>query len=541
MSRSNRDKWQFIKHPVRKALSIQEVNYWKASLWKILKVGIELEFNLPEASGGCKQKNPACVCINFKPDRDCWTLCALTKSCSRIKAGKECLGKNCSSFTSACLTCLDFQTPCKGCTFRFDPKKDPEQLRSNIMGDLNPSNHYGNITKDGVHSVIGDGSLLGGKAKNKGVEVITVGRRVDYWEFYKMAKSILDTAVKNGAWLNERCSIHMHLLTSYYNSEKSSYINEMEKDMPEIIAANFHQLVRRYQNALVWMTLGLDRSDRLTRWERYRVSVMSISAMKNCMSDVKALTYEHSGGNKYSFANYTNMLFGRTNDVETFHVELRYMDGIISPSIIAAMACLNHALVIKAAEISRYGLLKMPDNEWLKEARQMKKLILNNMKPYGDGDRFGHTPHVLENKEYFIRESLGLVQQMKHILMKTGPAYEVLEKLAETPAALLRVEGRSWEQIENIMQVEMADENILNAAIHEYIDLRLVDKCKTMEEWIKGVTISMWEDKDNTETLQSADVKDMDSLEKYITDTIKEEQTDGMLIWSDSLGAIVSV
>jgi len=475
MSRSNRDKWQFIKHPIRDALSVQAVNYWKANLWKILKVGIELEFNLPEAGGGCKQQNPACVCIKFNSKNVCWQKCALVNTCKRLKEGKECLDENCNSFVSACLICSHFETPCKNCNYKFDPNRDPDQLRNNITADLNPSNSYGNITKDGVHSVIGDGSLLGGTKKNKGVEVITVGRRVDYWEFYKMSKSILDTATKNGAWLNERCSIHMHLLTSYYNSDRAGFINEMEKDMPEIIAANFHQLVRRYQNALVWMTLGLDNPNNLTRWERYRVSIMNISAVKNRMHDVKQLTYEHSGGNKYSFANYTNMMFGNNGDVSTFHVELRYMDGIISPSIVAAIACLNHALVIKATEISRYGLLKMPDKEWFAEAKTMKKYILNNMKSYDAGDRFGHTQHVIENKDYYIRESLGLVQQLKHILLRTGPAYEVLEKLAEMPVALMRIDGDSWDQIEDKMKVAMVDENVLNAAIHEYIDLRLID------------------------------------------------------------------
>ena len=57
-----------------------------------------------------------------------------------------------------------------------------------------------------------DGSLLG----KKGAEVITVGRRVDYWEFYKMAKTIIDTAVTKGAYVNERCSTHMHVLAGYY-------------------------------------------------------------------------------------------------------------------------------------------------------------------------------------------------------------------------------------------------------------------------------------------------------------------------------------
>jgi len=541
MSRSNKDKWKFIKHPIRDSLSVREVAYWKASLNKVLKVGVELEFNLPEAKGVCKRSNPLCVCQHFQPNEECWKTCALESTCKRVQSGKACLFDRCSSFVSACVVCNHFVTPCETCEFASDPNKDPEQLRNNIMVALNPSHHYGTIGNTGVHSVIGDGSLLGGKGgKSKGVEVITVGRRVDYWEFFKMANKILTTATKNGAWLNERCSIHMHLLASYYHTDHSFY-SELEKPVPEIILANFHQLVRRYQNALVWMTMGLKEEKRMTRWEKYRVSILEISALKQRMPHVKQQTYEISGGNKYAFTNYTNMQFDRHGDATTLHIELRYMDGIISPSIVAAMACLNHALMIKAVEISRYGLLKMPGTEWLNEARRMKEHILNNMKAYNEGDRFGHTGNVLKHRDYYVRESLGLIQQLKHILLKTGPAYDVLEKLAETPAAIMRIAGSSWDAIEAHMRIPITNESALNLAVNEYIDLRLIDRCNTIEEWIKEVTISMWEDDDAKKTVMDNEIKEIPQLEKTIEDIVKEGQANGELIWSDRLGALVSI
>jgi len=518
-----------------------DVIYWKNFLNKVLKVGIELEFNLPEAKGMCKEDNPLCACQSYSPDASCWKKCAIESSCKRVISGKTCLGETCSQFTQYCIICTDFRRPCEQCNHKTDPKKDPDKLRRNIMTALNPSNHYGSIGSTGVHSVVGDGSLLGGSGgKNKGVEVITVGRRVDYWEFFKMANKILSTTLKNGGWVNERCSIHMHLLASYYNGHEA-YYTELEKPVPDLILANFHQLVRRYQNALVWMTMGLSEPERLTRWEKYRVSVLEISALRHRMTDVKQLTYEVSGGNKYAFTNYTNMQYDRSGDATTLHIELRYMDGIVSPSIVAAIACLNHALMIKAVEISRYGLLKMPGQEWFKETKRMKKYILNNMKPYGEGDRFGHTENVLKHKDYYIREALDLIQQLKHILIKTGPAYEVLEKLAEMPAALMRVEGRTWEQIEDYMKISLTNESILNLAVNEYIDLRLVDKCETIEEWIKAVTVNMWEDEQVAKTIKDNNINDMPELEEAIKIMVKDGQNNGELIWSESLGTLVGI
>ena len=51
----------------------------------------------------------------------------------------------------------------------------------------------------------------------------------------------------------------------------------------------------------------------------------------------------------------------------------------------------------------------------------------------------------------------------------------------------------------------------------------------------------MWEDKDNSSIFESNDVKDQLELEKFVTTTVREEQTEGVLIWSDSLGAVVSI
>jgi len=329
--RDNREKWSFYDLPARTSLSAEEVIYWRNALNRLLKVGMEFEFNLPEKkNGSCKGDSKTCPCVNLKLENDCWqqcinkegcqTLARTTALCENITATCEdadcaecdhfkakCTGIFCPNFISFCYVCPDFATDCKNCKFRYDPSKNPEAIRQCFNETLKPNKTYGQVNATGVHNITTDGSLLG----KKGAEIITIGRRVDYWEFFKMSDNILKLAREKGAYLNERCSIHMHVLASYYGKlvpgqEKMGVpvkVNEMEKPLPEIVLANLHQLVRRYQNAMTWMMMGLDEPNRMTRWEKFRVSVLGVSAVMNHMRDVQSGVSHHAGGNKYGWIN----------------------------------------------------------------------------------------------------------------------------------------------------------------------------------------------------------------------------------------------
>jgi len=558
--RNTQDKWTFIQNDIYPALSAADVAYWKSNLQKIIKVGLEFEFNLPnKKNGNCKGESNACPCARMN-NSDCWTQCALIDECESVHLRARCANNsskckdddcaacdryklvcnklNCPTFISACFICTDFTVDCKGCEFRYDPKKSPEHIRETMKQNFRPNNTYGVINESGVHSITTDGSLLG----KKGAEVITIGRRVDYWEFYKMAKRIIDISVKHGAYLNERCSIHMHLLASYYgkvvpNGDSSSLpnkINELEKDIPSIILANFHQLVRRYQNAMTWMTMALDDPNRLTRWEKFRVSVLPISAILNSMRSVKEEVSHHAGGNKYGWVNYNYTQFSKhTGDVSRLHIELRAADGMNSPSAVAALACMYQALMIKAVEISRYGVVEIESNEWMERAEMIKSCMLNNMKGYQDGDRFADTSKLHKYYEDLISESLDLVRQLKHNLIKIGPAYQVLEKLAERPIALRRVDGNTWEQIEDELAIIMTEEGKFENTLSEIMDLRIIDECKTMQEWVKEVTGVI---------KQHPDVETKDSDEeimKKVQYFVDMKKDDGELVWSEPIGAPV--
>lgn len=542
--RNNREKWQFYSHPSKRELSAAETRYWKEQVKRLAKVGIEFEFNLPEQKGTCKGDNVQCPCVHM--DEGCWEVCANKKECEKVKcydtcAHKskkckpedcescndfkfECLGTVCADFVSACFTCGKFEKNCATCSKRYNPERDPKQIRNFLTEYLQPSRSYGKVSQSGVVGVKTDGSLKG----DHGVEIITVGRRVDYWEFYTMSKNIIDKVRGYGGYLNERTGSHMHVLTSYYDD---SGANEMEKPMPQIILANFHQLCRRYQNALVWMTIALDDPNHATRWEKYRVSVLGISPVTKDMPQVVKEVATHAGGNKYGLINYNSLKFAQDGiDVDKFHVEFRQADSTMCPTYYAALACLHYAILVKAVEISRYGLLKIGDEGWLKKAKEMKKAIMNGKGDW-DSNRMSDTSGLLNHTDYFISESLDLVGQLKSVLLRLGPAYDILLKLAKRPAALRRMDGDKWDDIEEDLKVEMTSSDQLEVKMSEVIDLRLIDDCGTVEEWASEVRKLLAEEADMDDEV------DMNEILRFVENKTRE----GEMIWSESTGCVLAV
>ena len=554
----------FINHKMRTPLTVQEVNYWKLNISRILKIGAEFEFNLPDkTTGTCKGRSFTCPCELYgKENFDCWTVClnesvcastpsidhcanvkdkCKTADCENCKDYKfKCIGLMCSNNIPACVTCKDFKIDCSTCIHRFEPNKDPDAIRRSCTDKFKPSGSYGIVSKSGVHNVVTDGSLLG----KKGMEVITTGRRVDYWQFYTMAKDIIDVSVKRGAYINERCSIHMHGLASYYGKIPGAdghypKIDEMERSIPEIVLANLHQLFRRYQNALTWMSSALGDPEHLTRWEKFRVSILEVSAIPNNMRSVRDQVVNLSGGNKYGWANYKFCEFDKEGQVSRLHVEVRVMDGILSPSVCAAFACLWYSMFIKAIELSRYGVIKAGDDDWMRNTLEVKNTLMNNRSDWQDvkdGGRVSDTSNLHKYTDVLVAESFELISQLKHILSSVGPAYEVLEKLAENPCSMRRCSGHSWKQIEDQLKVELTEEGIFEYEIKKVIDTRELIGVDDIKSWFQEMASILHRNKELK--LENEPIEEI--LDRVIIH-VEEKQANGEMIWAHKIGSIITI
>lgn len=557
-----RDDWSFV--PRRGALTDREVTYWRNHLDKLLKVGIELEYNLPDKKGTCARDNQLCPCTaTFVPLRKqpntnrCFEQCGSWDmtlnekgtpkypndgNCPIAKA-HGCAGIYCSAFKSPCPSCDKYDRGCNSCPELYDPRKDPKNIRTEIARKLKPTNFVGEYGHHGVYNVCKDNSLLG----DGGVEVATVGRRPQFMAIYESMKNIMQLCEGEGAFTDERCSVHVHLLASYLTAgfregdrgaEKiRGEITELEKPLPEVVLANFHQLIRRFHCALIWMGVAGRDINHLTRWEKFRRPILPYSAVQHRMPQVVELVSKASKQKaKYAMINYEQIQFDEiTGDVSRLHLEARYLDGMLAPSVVAAHAILIYAIMLKAVEISRYGLLEAGNEAYMKRQNEMLKRLCNNDGDWG-GSRHSDTSAVSDYIPELIDQSLSLIRLVKNVLAVQAPADRILRELAKKPVALRLIEGNTWKQIEaDLGPSELDEQNPLHQDISRVIDTSTVGECETLGHWLEETARTLAE----TRQLDLAK-ESLTSLKDKVEAYVQKHINLGKLSWSPSLGGIIA-
>lgn len=499
-------KLKFTARPDRPPLSSSEARYWKSILSKVCKVGFEYEYNLKEPIGRCTGNSFACPCSHPNKEKTkCYNKCKLYDTC-KLRKKYDCPGVFCIEFESPCPDCPDVVHNCEDCELFMDPNKTPDKIRDRLKSTLFPTEDIASVGQTGVLSVIKDGSLKG----DGGVEVTTVGRRVNFDSFYKQSKIIIDECAKLSAYTNERASIHMHLVAGYYDlvmnqpggEIKAKYtkrgrggnngsINELEKDVPEIIVANFHQLLRRYQNAITWITSSGDNEEALTRWCKFRQSISKYSSLRTSMRFVcDEIRRGIDSDGKYAFVNYYNCKFNSsTSNFKRFHVEARYCDGMMSPAAVAALGVMLHALLLKAVVFSSYGIVHSGDKEYMMKANKIQDSLLNNNGSYG-GPRTSATAGFGPYKETVRKQAEELVTLLKPELKPHGKAMDILYKLADMPCSMRRCRGDRWEKIEKDLSGDDSDETGPVRSVLQAIDTFYIDDCIDRKEWEQALSES---------------------------------------------------
>lgn len=542
-------EWVFVKKPSRPPLSDLDVEYWKHTLKRLLKAGIEIELNLPDKNGRCDRQNFLCECraVFNAPEpmpgtSKCYEQCAKwdNGNCSIAKA-EGCAGVHCFAFQSPCPSCSKFDRGCDTCPELYDIRKDPRYIRETIGKDLQPTRFVGEHGATGTYKVCRDGSLLG----DGGVEVATVGRRVQFMPLYEMIRNIVDISKRHGAYTNERCSIHVHMLASYLTpsfgeGDKgdryiASEITELERPVPEIIVANFHQLVRRYQCALIWMTAAGEKRNKLTRWEKFRKSILPYSAVRHKMPVVvKEVGSASKSKRKYALMNYELMRFNEIGEAERLHVEGRYMDGCLSAAAITAHACLLFGLMVKAVEISRHGVLQSGNHQYMKLQREIYARLCNNDGPW-DADRHSDTSNLDPYIPELQKQSRQLIRLVKNTLSELSPADEILRALAERPIAMRRIDGQSWEDIERDLMPEVEYRSDLEESLLRIVSLGAISECETASEWVEAATVQIANERDvGHDEAQTEELRQ--SIREYVF-RLNDQQR---ISWSDSVGSFLA-
>ncbi|MBW2307577.1 MAG: hypothetical protein JRG73_11655, partial [Deltaproteobacteria bacterium] len=423
-----KNKWNFLKN-IFTPLTPNEAEFWRNEFRSILKVGVELEFNLSKRVGCLYDGIMNCPCPESFKDCKGYKTC-ISNTCM-VEDKTECeKSPDCPEFIPRCWECArPKERGCINCLEWIGKHVESSVLREVITTSLKPSRTLTKVNELGVFDVKTDGSLFG----DGGVEILTIGRRMHFNAMYESISKIIRIVRKNGGWLNERCSTHMHLLASYLpGGDGTTLVSELERPIPQIILINFHQLVRRYHVALAWITSCGAHKNTLTRWGKFRLPVMQFSPLSVGMPVIKQNMESNPAGNdlngrqgKYYFINYFFTEFNKSGDVSRLHIESRWADGCFSPAVITAWACLLYALMLKAVDLSVYGAIFVCDKKAFAEKKRMLDSLVNGISGYGsnrDSDTSGFEKYI----PAVIEETRDLVGLVKNGITDMYPAYDIL-------------------------------------------------------------------------------------------------------------------
>ena len=347
----------------------------------------------------------------------------------------------------------------------------------------------------------------------------------------------MSIAREHGAWVNERCSLHIHMMSQYVpkdgkhlKGQRANLIyNSLERPIPEEIGINFHQLFRRFEHCLIWMFSAGNSLASLTRWEKFRQPVLEIASpviigMPNLSASISQFCFNKVRKEKYATINYWYSQFNIDNDFNIFHVEIRLSDGLLCPAAAASLACLIYALLLKAVDISRYGILSVGSNDTIVKIQEMRKTLLNNNRDY-NAPRFSDTSNIIQYIPEFQEQSIEFIQFLESYLKNMGNSYEILLQLAERPISFrLAEDNMSWDEINKTIDSDFKrykPENDIVDDILLAIDLGHVLDSESKDHWIE----------------EMATIYDKDSL--LIKSMIASMTRENIITWSNKTNSFI--
>ncbi|MBD3289910.1 hypothetical protein GF337_13975, partial [candidate division KSB1 bacterium] len=344
-----------------------------------------------------------------------------------------------------------------------------KEVLPKITDALLPTNNINQLGRYGVLDV---------ENEHCGFEIRVIGRQPYYKTLLNQYQHITSVISEFGVRTKYTCGLHYHLLAIGLN-----------ECMPEIILANFWNLVRRYAPSLKFMTSTGSKREALCRRRNHNshLEMIRLCPGVRSMKDIQG----HLNNSKIvpkhqNFFNLEHLEFSDSGDVSKFHVEFRFPDANLSAISVVAKIFLFLSMLIKSVEISQFGLIHVGrTSEW------KRKMALLDMLSNNDGDLASSDTSKIADAELGelragSRELLGLLKPL-FVKFDNNPCFSILSFLAETPVSLLRMQGYSWKQIETTLQ-KLAEKqkiewDVLDRKIIRVIELSLLTGQKSVSEW----------------------------------------------------------
>ena len=321
-----------------------------------------------------------------------------------------------------------------------------KEFMPSLIEALQPTQDLTNLGRYGVLGVIDE---------HCGVEIQVIGRQPYYPALSEQYHAILDPLLERRVRARATCGLHYHTLTI-----------GLSEPVPEIVLANVWNLTRCYAPYLRYLTSAGNSLEALCRRRNYNShremvrhtpGVYSMREIQQLLSDSKRVP-EHQ-----NYLNLEHVTFTGDGAVQDFHLEFRFPDADLAPTSIVAKTFLFLAILLKAVEMSQYGVIHVGRvREW-KRKKELLDILSNNDGNLATSDTSAVTPEVLDELRAGCRELLELLKPLFGRFARVAcegsedhPAFEVLSLLAETPLSLLRASGRDWLEIEQLLSERAA-------------------------------------------------------------------------------------
>ncbi|MFP4344280.1 MAG: hypothetical protein ACLFU8_06290 [Anaerolineales bacterium] len=310
-----------------------------------------------------------------------------------------------------------------------------------LVAALQPSKDLLNLGAFGVYDIV---------SEHCGVEIQVIGRQPYYPALLQQYKAILDPLLEQGVRARATCGLHFHVLTP-----------SLAEPVPEIVLANVWNLTRRYAPHLRFLTSTGSRPEALCRRRNYASHLEMVRHTPGAMSMRKiyeTLRDSQPVPEHNNFLNLEHVTFTAEGAVRSFHLEFRFPDADLAPTSVVAKNYLFLAMVLKAVEMSQYGVIHVGRiQEWRRKV-QILDWLSNNDGTLATSDTSKITSEIIEELRVGCRELLELLKPIFGRFSRASfegveehPAFEVLSFLAETPISLLRCSGRGWLEIEALL------------------------------------------------------------------------------------------
>lgn len=349
-------------------------------------------------------------------------------------------------------------------------RKDFEE---NIRVSLTPSGKVEELGKLGVWDV---------QTEHCGVEIRIIGRQPHFGALQKQYSQIMNILNENGSRPRPTCGLHFHMLAP-----------GLAEPVPEIILANLWNLVRRYAPELKLLTSCGDDRKSLCRRRNHNshMEMVKLSPGAYSMQEIQEILKNSTSVPEHqNFLNLEHIKFDDDGNVNPFHLEFRFPDAHLSPTAITATTFLFLALLLKAVDLSQYGVVHVGKvQSWLRK-KEIMNYLSNNEGNLSTSDTSKITDEILEELQNGTYELLDLLAPTFE-WFDDQSSLDVLLALAKTPMSLMRCQGMDWTEIENSLSQKIQRKSIeldkTSQTLMQIIEFGEFSKFNDEDTWLNNV------------------------------------------------------